>query len=369
MTQNADAGWPADVVAEADALIADGRASSAVLKLATHIAMGKGGMRERLALVRAMLATNDPGGAAASARELCQMFPQDADAAIAFGDALLALEDLPSAIAEYQRGLRVSPTHPGARIALARAWIEVGEATQALEQIDLAQSHGADGAVVTLLRQKAEALLAMARQSPSYVRHLFDQFAPDYDARMIQLLGYAAPKILVEMARLISGGTIGKARTLDLGCGTGLAGTAFKPFATALDGIDLSPRMIEAAEALRIYDRLVVGDIEDMLDGATTYERIIAADVLVYIGDVAPTFAGVKRALSPGGQFLFTVEAKGDEDDLPFALQESKRYHHRESYLRAMAAAHGLGVRGLLKCTPRHNVGKPVPGFAVALSH
>ena len=52
---------------------------------------------------------------------------------------------------------------------------------------------------------------------------------------------------------------------LDLGCGTGLAGAAFKPLAARLDGVDLSPAMIEKARARQIYDHLQVADLQTAL--------------------------------------------------------------------------------------------------------
>ena len=41
---------------------------------------------------------------------------------------------------------------------------------------------------------------------------------------------------------------------LDLGCGTGLAGVAFRPHVDWLVGVDLSPKMIEEARRKALYD-------------------------------------------------------------------------------------------------------------------
>ena len=59
-----------------------------------------------------------------------------------------------------------------------------------------------------------------------------------------------------------------KLAILDLGCGTGLAGLAFQPLAARLDGVDLSPAMIEKARARGIYDHLDVADLETRAGGA-----------------------------------------------------------------------------------------------------
>ena len=50
-------------------------------------------------------------------------------------------------------------------------------------------------------------------------------------------------------------------RILDLGCGTGLSGAAFKDLAAKLHGVDLSPAMIEKSRAREIYDRLSEDDV------------------------------------------------------------------------------------------------------------
>ena len=81
---------------------------------------------------------------------------------------------------------------------------------------------------------------------------------------MIGQLGYAAPQILLDLAAMVMPGRE-RLSILDLGCGTGLAGAAFRPLAARLDGIDLSPAMIEKARARGIYDHLAVADLETAL--------------------------------------------------------------------------------------------------------
>jgi len=362
-----DAGyWPPDPVEEAAALIAEGKVAAAIDALRALVSEGRGGVRAHLALVRALVAAGDTQEALLIAREASALAPQDVDVALTLGDALNAAGDLPAAIGACQRAVRIEPQHAGARLALVKGWIEAGEAAQARAALSEAAAM-IDAQSINEITQAITNLEGMARRSPQYVRHLFDQFSTDYDARMLQLLQYRAPQILLDLARLLLGPKPPGTRTLDLGCGTGLSGLAFKPFATELEGIDLAPRMIEAARARNIYDRLDVADIETALDGSRRYGRIIAADVLVYLGDLAPLFAGIARTLEPGGLFFFTVEAKTD-DDAPFALQATKRYHHREDYLRNAAETAGLSVRGLLQCTPRFDAGKPVPGYAAAVA-
>jgi predicted TPR repeat methyltransferase len=204
------------------------------------------------------------------------------------------------------------------------------------------------------------------------VRHLFDQFSGDYDNRMRGPLAYAAPEILRDLADMVMHGRT-QLSILDLGCGTGLAGAAFKPLAARLDGLDLSPAMVEKARARGIYDDLMVGDIEAALGAPghssnlmVAYDLILAADTLVYLGDLAPVFRGARSRLAAEGYFLFTVEAQDGAGD--FSLGPKRRWRHADAYLRATAAAAGFTVAGLVSAAPRREANLPVAGFAVALA-
>ncbi len=94
--------------------------------------------------------------------------------------------------------------------------------------------------------------------SQAYVRRLFDQYAGRYDTALTEHLRYRGPAILLEAVERVmrdAGRAMHFRGMLDLGCGTGLAGTAFRPLADRLVGVDLSPAMIAKAEEKGIYDR------------------------------------------------------------------------------------------------------------------
>jgi len=231
-----------DPLEEAQGLIASGQAHQAALALRALLAEGRGGALTRTTLVAALLASKDVRGALAEAREAVSLNPDLPEVLVALGEALLAAENLPAAIAEFQRALRADPGHGRARHLTGRAWLAAGEADKALEMFaGLDDAPGLEDDIA-----RAKAIATASRSDPGYVRHLFDQFAADYDTRMLEQLGYAAPVILAELAALVMPGREAL-RILDLGCGTGLCGTAFRARAARLDGIDLSPGMIEKA--------------------------------------------------------------------------------------------------------------------------
>ena len=352
-----------DPIAAAQALIASGHAHQAALDLRARLADGRGGALARVTLVHALLASKDVPGALAEAREAVSLNPDLPEVLVALGEALLAAENLPAAIAELQRALRTDPGHARARYLTGLAWLEAGEADKALEifrALDEERAPGLVGAIAL-----AEAIKSAARSDAGYVRHLFDQFSADYDSRMLGQLGYAAPRILAELADLVMAGRK-SLRILDLGCGTGLAGMAFKARAARLDGIDLSPAMIEKARARGLYDSLQVADLESALAApGIAYDLILAADTLVYLGDLTSVFTAAAARLAKDGYFLFTLEKAEGEG---FELGPKRRWRHGETYVRALATRAGLDVAGLVAAAPRSESGAPVAGLAVALS-
>jgi predicted TPR repeat methyltransferase len=354
---------PDDPVSVAETLIAEDRADEAAALLAACVDANRGGLLLRLTLQKAHAAMGDAAAALAVARETAQLNPNAAPAALALGDALRMAGYLPAAIGEYQRTLRLDRDLDGARVGLGSAWLDAGEAENAL-----AAWRGLATEDWPLLAEKiagAEAALSRQRSDPRYVRHLFDQFAPDYDARMITHLHYRAPAIMREFGDMLALGGGAPYEILDLGCGTGLMGVALRDWASRLDGIDLSPTMVHKARERGIYDELAVADIMDWLAACERrYALVAAADTLVYLGELSALFAEIARVLSPGGHFLFTVEKKNGDG---FALGPKRRWHHSESYLRLVAGSAGLELAGLIGCELRREAGVPVEGLAVAL--
>src|SRR3984957_11042383 len=153
---------------------------------------------------------------------------------------------------------------------------------------------------------------------PASVRALFDQYAPRFESSLVEDLGYRGPALLFKAVLSVRAAARKPAffkRAIDLGCGTGLAATAFAREVDRFIGIDLSPRMIERARGTGLYAELEVADMVEGLRGKpdTSADLILAADAMVYVADLAPVLGEVTRVLAPGGLFAFTVEThQGD---------------------------------------------------------
>jgi predicted TPR repeat methyltransferase len=223
------------------------------------------------------------------------------------------------------------------------------------------------GAGLQLARLGAGA--AMPAMTEPYVRRLFDQYAGRYDAALTEHLHYRGPALLlaaVKSALEPSGWPMRFESLLDLGCGTGLAGSVFHPFAERLAGVDLSPAMIARAEAKGDYDRLTVGNLAaflaDEIASNAKYNLVLAADVFVYVSDLAPVLAAIARVLAPRGVVAFTVETHSGAG---VALLPTLRFAHGEPYLRDAIAAAGLELLALERAALRTEKDVPVAGLVI----
>ncbi len=279
------------------------------------------------------------GDFAAAADILAQtvaMAPRFATAWFALGAICDRLGDCAGAIAAFEQARDADPEdYHGARLQLAR--LGSGDATPAMTEF--------------------------------YVRRLFDQYAARYDTALTERLAYRGPALLreaVEKAMLAAERPPRFPSMLDLGCGTGLGGAAFRPAADWLVGVDLSPAMIAQATAKDFYDRLVAADLtaflaEEARDTAK-YHFVLAADVFVYVNDLAPIVVAVARVLAPGGLFAFTAETHSGDG---VQLLPTLRYAHGELYIRRALTDAGLTLASISEIAVRSEKGVPVDSLVV----
>lgn len=345
-------------------MVEAGHAREAAEKCERLIRAGRGSTLTRVAYGRVLLALGRTQDAVDALREASQLSPNTTEVLLAFGDALAAAGLLPAAIGELQRASRLSPLDGRPHMQIARLWLEAGEPDKALEELATATGLSDFPAEdVADVRHRAEAIKSSDRSAAGYVKHLFNQFASDYDVRMQGRLGYAAPGILRQLAGMLSMPGE-KFDVLDLGCGTGLSGAAFKDLSRSMTGIDLSPKMLEKAALTKAYTRLLEGDVEQVPpETGGPFGIVIAADVLVYLGNLNGLFSQVRKLITADGLWLFTTE-RGDSKD--FELGPKRRFRHSEKYLRALANDHHFDVASLVECVTRHEAGEGVPSWAAA---
>ncbi len=203
----------------------------------------------------------------------------------------------------------------------------------------------------------------------TYIRRLFDQYAARYDAALTEHLDYRGPALLLDAVTetlRAAGRPLRFGSMLDLGCGTGLGGGAFRPFVDWLIGVDLSLAMVAQAVAKGLYDRLAIADLKSFLveeaARAARHHLILAADVFVYVNDLDPIAAAIARVLAPDGLVAFTVETHSGDGA---KLLPTLRYAHGETYVRSAIDSAGLSVAYLSKAAVRREKGVPVESLVV----
>jgi predicted TPR repeat methyltransferase len=196
----------------------------------------------------------------------------------------------------------------------------------------------------------------LSRAPDDYVVAYFDHFAAGFDQQLVDVLDYRAPDILTAM---IARHPRPLPRILDLGCGTGLAGPLLAGDGRRLTGLDLSPRMLDAARARGCYAELVEAEALTFLRAhQRSFDLVFAADVLVYLGDPTAFFVETARALTPGG--LLAISLETTEADV--ALQPSGRFAHSVASATRLAAAVSLALLETGHGAIRLEAGVPLAG-------
>jgi len=277
---------------------------------------------------RGLIDDADFAGAASLLTQVLELAPGYAAALFALGDAQERLGDRAAAIAAFERALAADP----------------GDA---------------HGATLRLARLRGAPPAAMPK---IYLQSLYDGYAPAFETSLVGKLGYCGPELLLDaVSRAYGPKRTNFASVLDIGCGTGLTGAAFRPFAKHMTGVDLSPGMLAKARGKGIYDRLDEGDAVSFLrDEAARYDLIVAADVFIYIHDIAELVAAAARVLAPGGLMAFTAETH-DGDGV--VLRDTLRYAQSPTHVREATSAAGLCLVSLDSAPARSEKGVPVPGL------
>lgn len=259
-----------------------------------------------------------------------QLNPNDFAIHNNLGVAFLAKQHIPFAIQHFREALRIQPNN-------------------------IAVQH-----TLKILSEHQHLLAA----PPDYVKSLFDSYADHYEPHLLTALDYQVPILLLNAVQTSMKLVPQTLDILDLGCGTGLCGVPFKPFAKKLIGVDLSTKMLDVAAQKNIYDELIMQDlIEFLADKQSIYDLILAGDVFVYIGDLTDTFREISKALRPKGLLVFNTEIC---ETIDFKMNQSGRFAHHLKYLESLAEQNHLKKVYYQSAVTRQQNNEPVYGHILS---
>ena len=296
--------------------------------------------------------------------------PTQAVAAVCLGQALYATGDFSASATAFEAAAALAPLNTNAHLKFARARTfatmldgRVEEAlaaypglagSEAEERSAIlygafslfsAGGHGeaaieigrlrlADNPDDPIQRYLLDALSGTPHDSApiDYLERYFDQFAPEFDEKLVEILCYRVPQ---QLQGLVAAHRTHFDDMLDLGCGTGLAVQHLATFGGPVTGVDLSSRMLAEAAKRGLYRTLVKAEALVYLEEhPSRHDLVFAADVLTYSGNLEPLFAAIARTLPSGGIFAANFETAADRD---FILLSSGRFAHDHASVLRLA--------------------------------
>ena len=305
-----------------------------------------------------------PQVAVASLDRALSMRPDYFEALNGRANILGQLEHYAEALENYDRALALRADMHETHHNRGHALRELGRLDEAAAAYREAMRLGGDasGGLFVL------AALGQADAPPvapkDFVVSLFDRYATGFDDHLVGTLQYQAHEKLCEAVLKVR--PSGAFDIADLGCGTGLCGPLLKPIAKSMTGVDLAPRMLEAASRRGTYTALVEDDVASFLQKSAprSFDILVSTDVFIYIGDLQPVFAGARNAIRSQGLFGFSIETSETED---FVLLHTRRYAQSLAYIRRLANEHGFEILSMEPSVLRKERGADTPGHVIVL--
>ena len=334
--------------------------------------------------------------------------PEDPHATADAGNALLWSNRIAEAEPLLRRAAEARPTDLMIVLPLASALTNLGRQSEVGDvlapAIDGALAGDVDispaqlvmiGArMLAYFEKAAEALDLLDRYAPrfdpepaefAYVRQLvathdqsdridartlekWETFSTTYDQNL-SMIGSKGPLVLKRALSLLPIKPDGTRTVLDAGCGTGLNAWQLAPYAKTLYGCDLSIGMLKQAQERGFYDFVVRTDLTfPATYPDATFDLILLADVLLYMGDLRPIMASLARHMAPGAWIVLTIEdGSATGTGLGWEKHAASRFRHSEAHLTEALTGAGLSKPKLRLAAPiRFENSIPVPSLTLA---
>jgi predicted TPR repeat methyltransferase len=305
--------------------------------------------------------------AIASFQQALSLAPGFIDALVNLGVSCQFLDRLDQAQTCFQNVLGQYPDHVEALFNLGFVHNKAGRVVEAeaafRRVIELSPGHTNAQYYLSIMGVED----APEHSPAEYVKDLFDMYAEKFDDHLVKGLGYQTPSLIDRLLRTQLDSVEARYDILDLGCGTGLCGQLCNDLARSMVGVDLSPKMLDKARLLNVYDELLEQDVVECLQQrVSSFDVILSGDVFVYIGELSATISACSDSLRDNGLLVFSVERASDAD--AYVLRESGRYAQSRAYIDSLAVDANLKICTVEDTILRKENGKDIHGMVYVMS-
>lgn len=288
--------------------------------------------------------------------------PEMAEAWNNLGVAQDELGQVTESTKSYQKAIELRPNYMSAHFNLGTSLHKLKKFPEATVHFSNVLDSEPDHESARFMLQSIGVISETAAAVPAdHVRRIFDQCAKSFEKVLVEELEYKTPELLFNLLRPYISSDI---NVLDLGCGTGLGASLYRPYSKKLIGVDVSPKMLKEAAAKEIYDQLEEFDILKEWPFSNKFDLIYSSDVFVYLGKLEKILESISSNLLAGGILAFSVERLDDEMG-NYRLFPSGRYSHSQTYIEDCLNTYGLEPVETSSCALRKESGNQVIGILV----
>jgi predicted TPR repeat methyltransferase len=247
--------------------------------------------------------------------------------------------DLANAERLLKESLHLNPKQNDLKVDLGKLLIK----NETLHSDKIAQSLG----VLEAMAFTGE-IQPLEISNPYFVKARFSRLAKNYEEIVLDPKHkYKERELILEEIRshfsdLDKGDLKKELAILDIGCGTGLMGLFLRDYANRLDGLDLTPEMIEIGREKDIYNNLYQTHFDNFDEESNCkYDILVASSAVQFVGDVNLWLSTAKKLLKPSGLFIFTFDYTDAEK---FIVNNGLLFSHNKIWVKEQAEKLGYTI-------------------------
>ncbi|XP_028409602.1 methyltransferase-like protein 27 [Dendronephthya gigantea] len=167
-----------------------------------------------------------------------------------------------------------------------------------------------------------DTLMAKGNATHDEIKDVYTAWGKTYDKSMVKDHGYTGPTVAAKLLsqKLKEFGYSNDARIVDLGCGTGLVGEQLsKNGYKNIDGVDITPELLELAKAKGMYGSLKQGimgspQCKELGLEENQYDAAICVGVFTLAHVKQEGLDDVVHVIKPGGLACFGIREQALND-------------------------------------------------------